>query len=71
MDTIFIGLGRFSQVTTIFLFDSWCMYPFQCGTLTSVFTAFLCVFGSPLLPIGVLFWLMLFFYLTISLLDDH
>ena len=45
MDSIFIGLGRFSQVTTIFLFDSWCMYPF-CGTLTSVFTAFLCVFAS-------------------------
>ena len=70
MEGIFIGLGRFLQVTTIFLFDSWCMYPF-CGTLTSVFTAFLCVFGSLLLPIGVLFWLMLFFYLTLSLLDDH
>ena len=70
MDSIFIRLGRFSQVTTVFLFDSWCMYPF-CGTLTSAFTAFLCVFGSLLLPIGVLVCLMLFFYLTLSLLDNH
>jgi len=65
------GLDRFSWIVVIFMFNSWCMYYF-CGALTSVFTTFLCVFGYFLLPTGILFCLMFFFYfyLTLNLLDD-
>jgi len=70
MVSMCVGLHGFLRVVMIFMFDSWCMYCF-CGALTSVFTAFLCVFGYFLLLIGILFCLMFFFYfyLTLSLLD--
>jgi len=48
-------------VATIFMFDSWCMYYF-CGVLTSVFTAFLCVFGY--------YWLFILPYVLLLFLLD-
>jgi len=63
MVSMCIALDRFSQVVMIFVFDSWCMYCF-CGALTSVFTAFLCVFGyfCFLLVFILLYVLLLFLF---------
>ena len=54
-----------------FVFNSQHMYSFS-GALTSVFPPFSVCFGYFLLPLGILFCLMFFFYfyLTLSLLDD-
>jgi len=61
MVSMSVMLDGFSRVVMIFVFNSWCKYYF-CVALTSVFTAFLCVFGYFLLPIGILFCLMFFIF---------
>jgi len=66
-----VECGQFSRVAARLLFDSCAMHSF-CEALTSVFTAFLYIFGYFLLPIGILVCLMFFFYFysTLNLLDD-
>jgi len=71
MDTTFVGWDGFSRLVATFVFNSRRMYSFS-GALTSVFPPFSVCFWLPFASSWyfILSYILLYFSLTLSLLDD-